>query len=322
VESIAVDRIDRCLIHALKVDGRASFRAIGEVLGVSDQTVARRYQRLRADDAVRVVGVPGMAALGQDEWHVRIRCMPDAALPVAEALARRTDTYWIQITAGGSEILCVTRPESLASHEALLLAKLPRTPRITEVIAHQLLRSFEPDPALFGVRLGGLDAAATDRLRPPPEDGPPMRMDDTDRILLSVLSHDGRTGYPELAAATGSSETTVRRRLNLLRRSGSLRFDIDIDNRMIGQQAQILLWLAVLPSALTATAEALRTFPEVNFIAVVTGPSNVLASVTCADGGALYDFLTQRIGALGAVRRVESAPVLRVVKRHGQPARR
>ena len=39
-----MDDLDRQLVQCLAADGRASFSAIAEVLGVSDQTVARRYK--------------------------------------------------------------------------------------------------------------------------------------------------------------------------------------------------------------------------------------------------------------------------------------
>lgn len=319
VESITLDRIDRQLIHALKVDGRASFSRIGQVLGVSDQTVARRYQRLRADDAVRVVGVPGLDGLGSARWFVRTRCLPDAAQAVAAALAKRTDTMWVQLAAGGAEVTCVTQPESRASHETLLLQKLPRTPRIVDISAHQLLRAYEPDPLLFGQRMGGLDAAAVDQLRPPAADLPRGPLDGTDRAILIALGRDGRASLAELAATTGSGESTVRRRLTQLRRTGRLIFDVDLDNRLIGLASSVILELTVEPRALRSTAEALVRYPEVNFVGVMTGAANVLATVTCADGAGLYDFLTDRIGALAGVRQVASTPIQRVVKRHGQP---
>ncbi|HEY2270636.1 MAG TPA: AsnC family protein, partial [Streptosporangiaceae bacterium] len=39
-----LDDIDRGLVHALQVSGRAPFGVIGEALGVSDHTIARRYR--------------------------------------------------------------------------------------------------------------------------------------------------------------------------------------------------------------------------------------------------------------------------------------
>lgn len=319
MDSHTLDELDRKLIHALKVDGRAPFRLLGEVLGVSDQTVARRYRRLRTAGLLRVAAAPPASGTGQ-EWFVRIRCAPDGATPVAEALARRSDTYWVQLTSGGAEIVCVTRPSSRASQDALLLQKLPRTPRIIDVLAHQMLRRFEPDPRHFGTRVGGLSAAMVDRLRVPVELDTTVELDEADRAMVGVLGRDGRAGYPELAAASGRSESTVRRRLDTLRRCGALSFDIDVPNGPLGQQISALLWLSVAPRSILATAETMTTHPEVNFVAATTGPSNVLATVSCTDAGALFDYLATRVGALTDVRQVESAPVVRVIKRHGQVA--
>jgi DNA-binding Lrp family transcriptional regulator len=51
-----LDDLDRGLIHALHLDGRAPFSRIAAVLDVSAQTIARRYARLRTE-ASRVVGL-------------------------------------------------------------------------------------------------------------------------------------------------------------------------------------------------------------------------------------------------------------------------
>jgi hypothetical protein len=47
VDPLTLDTLDEQLIHALQVDGRASFNQIAAVLGASDRTVARRYHRPR-----------------------------------------------------------------------------------------------------------------------------------------------------------------------------------------------------------------------------------------------------------------------------------
>ena len=40
-----LDQLDRQLVRALQLDPRAPFSLIAEVLGVSEQTVARRYRQ-------------------------------------------------------------------------------------------------------------------------------------------------------------------------------------------------------------------------------------------------------------------------------------
>ncbi|WP_256642417.1 Lrp/AsnC family transcriptional regulator [Streptomyces murinus] len=310
------DELDRRLIHALQIDGRAPFSAIAAALGVSDRTVARRYARLRSAGAIRVLGGFDPTALGAVLWFLRVRCAPAASLPVAEALAARPDTSWVSLNSGGTEITCVVRTESEADSEALLLAKLPRTPRVEGVTAHSVLHAFYGGPDNLVGKLGWLDAAAIERLRPPPlpHRPGPVRLDDGDRKLLALLATDGRAGFEQLAAATGWSPTTVRRRMTELREHGVLYLDLDVDWRVFGGKARTLLWLSVAPAHLEEAGRALAGHPEIAFAAATTGPTNLYASVVCANQRELYRYLTTRIAALPAITHLETAPVIRTVK--------
>ncbi|MEU3030271.1 Lrp/AsnC family transcriptional regulator [Streptomyces incarnatus] len=312
------DELDRRLVHALQIDGRAPFSTIAEVLGVSDRTVARRYARLRSAGSVRVLGGVDPTALGAVLWFLRVRCAPAASLPVAEALSARPDTSWVSLNSGGTEITCVVRTESEADSEALLLAKLPHTPRVEGVTAHSVLHAFYGGPDNLVGKLG-LDAAAVERLRPPPvpHRPGPVRLDDGDRRLLALLATDGRAGYEQLAAATGWSPTTVRRRMTELREHGVLYLDLDVDWRVFGQNARTLLWLSVEPAHLEEAGRALAGHPEIAFAAATTGPTNLYASVVCANQRELYRYLTTRIAALPAITHLETAPVIRTVKQAG-----
>ncbi|WKE73085.1 Lrp/AsnC family transcriptional regulator [Streptomyces sp. WP-1] len=313
------DELDRRLVHALQIDGRAPFSTIAAVLGVSDRTVARRYARLRSAGSVRVLGGVDPTALGAVLWFLRVRCAPAASLPVAEALAARPDTSWVSLNSGGTEITCVVRTESEADSEALLLAKLPRTPRVEGVTAHSVLHAFYGGPDNLVGKLGWLDAAAVERLRPPPvpHRPGPVRLDDGDRRLLALLATDGRAGYEQLAAATGWSPTTVRRRMTELREHGVLYLDLDVDWHVFGQNARTLLWLSVEPAHLEEAGRALAGHPEIAFAAATTGPTNLYASVVCANQRDLYRYLTTRIAALPAITHLETAPVIRTVKQAG-----
>ncbi|WP_328611135.1 Lrp/AsnC family transcriptional regulator [Amycolatopsis sp. NBC_00345] len=311
------DELDRQLVRALQLDGRAAFSTIAEVLGVSDRTIARRYAKLRSSGAVRVLGGFAPTALGAVQWFLRVRCAPGTAAPVAEALARRPDTSWVSLTSGGTEITCTVDTENEADSEALLLAKLPRTPRVEGVTAHSVLHAFYGGPDSLIAKLGSLSEEAVERLRPPPvpHRPAPVRLDDGDRKLLAALAADGRTGFEHLASATGWSPTTVRRRMRELRESGVLYLDIDIDGSLFSLGTRTLLWLSVAPAHLEETGAALAAHPEIAFAAATTGPTNLCASVVCADQRALYRYLTTRVAALPAITHIETAPVIKTVKR-------
>lgn len=316
-----LDTLDRRLVHALRVHGRAGFREISAVLGVSDQTVARRYRRLREGAGVRVVALPNPIRLGYDKWIIRLHTAPDAAEPIARALARRPDTSWVSIMSGGTEIGCNVDSPATADRDTLLLQKLPRTPRLVSVSAHFVIHNFAGGAVGPDQRESALTPSEIEGLAPPVvEVEGPVALLDSDRPLLDALALDGRMTYPQLAAATGWSESAVRRRLDDLIAGGAVYFDVEVDADAFGFRARALLWMAVAPSRLASVGEALATHEEIVFAGATTGATNVVATVVCYDMPGLYRYLTDRIGMLDGVERVETAPLLRHVKQVGAVA--
>jgi DNA-binding Lrp family transcriptional regulator len=318
-----LDQLDRQIIHALIIDGRAPFSRIATVVGVSEQTVGRRYRRLHAAAAVRVVGVPDTHRVGESKWIVRLQCVPDAAAAVAAALARRPDTSWVQLTSGGTEICCMVQPLERGSGHDLLLRQLPASRRIVSVSAHSLLHMFRGGSSHWPGATEALSAEQAAALAPPPGDGPagpsgpaePPGLGPEDRVLIAELSRDGRASYAELAQATHWHESTVRRRVEELRAAGVLYLDVDIEDAAFGIYSRAHLWMSVAPARLAAVGDALARHPEVPFAAAATGTSNLLASVLCPDDQTLYRYLTERIASLEGVNAVEVAPIMRTVKR-------
>ncbi|WP_406636041.1 Lrp/AsnC family transcriptional regulator [Amycolatopsis sp. WGS_07] len=311
-----MDHVESGLLQALQIDGRVSFSQVAEVLGVSDQTVARRYQALRAAGAVRVVGLTLPEAVGEETWLVRVGCAPGTAESLAQALARRPETSWVHVASGGAEIVCMVRTPAEAATSSVL-ARLPRSPPVTQVSGHCVVHVFFGGPTSPLSKAGPLTSAQIARLRPPevaaaPDE--PVELTDGDRALLAEVGRDGRIGFRELAAATGWSQTTVRRRLTELRRAGVLYFDVDFAPSLLGLRTTASLWLSVAPRHLAAAGAALAKHTEVSFAAATTGPSNLYVSVQCRSPRALYAYATGPLAALPGVSAVETAPVMRTLK--------
>ncbi|MFD5316956.1 Lrp/AsnC family transcriptional regulator [Streptomyces sp. NPDC127098] len=315
----ALDELDRWLVHALQLDGRAAFTRIGEVLGVSHRTVARRYRALCAAGVLRVRGLRHARRTGQAEWSLRLRCRPAAAVEVAHALARRPDTSWVALTATAGEVLCAARTAAAVEHHALLTRTLPRTPEVREAAARLVLRTHVGDAAGRQGRLAALGAEQVAALRGPAPEGStdpePYRADAADQALFVALAADGRATARELAARAGRSESWARERVERLRRKGVLYFEADVDAARVGHHDTTVLWLTTPPAHAEAVARALTTHSPVVFAAATTGSSNLMAAVVTRDTDALHSYLTGPLSELAAVTHVESAPVLRVVKR-------
>ncbi len=317
VESITVDDLDRQLAQCLGVDGRASLRAIADVLGVSDQTVARRYRRLRSAGALRVVGLKYPKS-GSANWFLRLRCVPGSGEAIAAALARRDDTAWVQLLSGDTEILCSLRGDGGGTES--LLTRMPRSGRIVAVTTYSRLHMFTGGPDALGfmdvlpaARVAPLRIAAPRALQQPADAGQEAASG-LDAALFAALARDGRTPYADLATAAGWSETTVRRRMDQLRDLGLLYFDLEVDMPAFGFRSPAWLWLSVPPSRLADVGSALAKFPQVAYATATTGPANLAACVVCRDEESLYEFLTAKVGALPGVERVETAPIIRTVK--------
>jgi DNA-binding Lrp family transcriptional regulator len=333
LESSTHDRLDLQIIHALQIRPRAPFARIAEAAGVSEQTVARRYRRMRSEGIVRVVGLVDSWSVGQNDWIVRVQVRPGSSGKLAEALARRDDVSWVTLSAAGSEVVCSLRSRSREQRDELLLQRLPSTAPVLGISAHAVLHRFTgggPDWTGHGGLLTAEQIALLTAEKPeppqqaePPEqaeekaDQPKISLEPEDQPMLDLLARDGRTGHAALATATGWTEGRVARRLETLRQHGIIYFDVDVASRVLGFATAAYLWLTVEPAMLDEIARQLASHAEVPFVAAVTGPFNLLASVIVRDTKELYEYVSTRVGAVPGVRQMEISPELRRVKQAG-----
>lgn len=292
------------------------------MLGVSDQTVARRYRKLQSDASMRVIARPDPQLLGMSEWFVRLKGAPATVAGAASLLAQRADTSWVSLSFGGAEVVCLVRSGSARSEQHALLHHLGGLPQVSSVVAHNALHTFLGEQMLWPGLTSDLTDAQVGLLRaglPAPLDAEGLRLTAGDLALIEALSEDGRAPLQRLAVAMDAAESTVRRRLEYLRACGALHFALDLDYHLLGFDALALFWLSVQPQRLVQVAEAVARHPEVSFVAATTGPTNLLAAVICRDNSQLFDYLAGQVGAMQGVQHVEIAPVTRMVKQAVTP---
>jgi DNA-binding Lrp family transcriptional regulator len=188
---------------------------------------------------------------------------------------------------------------------------------VVQISAHSILHHFNPGPWREATR--ALSPAQLEKLphRAQPEAADGGFLLDGDEPLLAELARDGRASNAAIAAAIHWHESTVRRRIDELRRSGVVYFEVDVDNRVQGLNTHALLWLSVEPARLEEAGRALATHPEIPFAAATTGPANLVASAVFRDTQHLYEYLTGELAGLPGVTSVETAPIIRTLKRTG-----
>ncbi|MFT4081987.1 MAG: Lrp/AsnC family transcriptional regulator [Nocardioides sp.] len=317
----AWSRDDLRIIRALQVAPRASFARIGEVLGLHERTVSRRYAALRREGVLRIHGVVNPLAVGHDLWQVRVRCRPDAAEPLATALAGRDDIAWVGITAAGSEVSFSIRSLSQERRDLLLTRSLPRTAHVLDIDAHVVLRVFlgmsAHDWSGLADRLSAEETAALGGVTALRGTRRAMELAPYDAAIFAALAADGRAGHAALATAAGISDARAARRLGALLEHQVVVIDLDLATAAFGYHVGARLHLQVAPARLNQVGQALAELPEIGFVGALSGRDNLMASATCRDLSHLYELSSGSVGTIEGITAMEVVPIMRVVKQSG-----
>jgi DNA-binding Lrp family transcriptional regulator len=313
----AFDTVDHQLLHALGVNARASFRLLASVIGVSEQTAARRYRRLRDAGVVQVLMLPAPDPVDRGQL-VRLQVQPQAVRAVADALAGRPDVSWLRLMNAGAEILFGVRARTQAERDSLLLDQLPRTGRVLRTTVYSVLHHFRtPGEADWAGFPDPLDAEQRRQLEVPQIEvaaRPRIRPDTADQAIVDELAIDGRASYARLAQVSGMSESAAARRLEQLVGSGALYGDVDIASELLGYPAGATLFLEVTPSRVPGVGALLAAHQQTAFVAAVGGSANMIAAIRCRDVAEIYEYVTATLGRVSGVEHVEVSTVARTIK--------
>ncbi|WP_067898787.1 Lrp/AsnC family transcriptional regulator [Nocardia vaccinii] len=311
----ALSDLDRRIVGALQVDGRASWRQIAAAIGEPERTIARRGDALLRSGVVTVI-----AASPQGEGViVRVRCGPGMARPVGAALARRSDSSSCCLLTGAVDCFAeIFYPqERLAS---LALDEISGTPGVVDIRTDPITRYYR---AVHGWQPGLItqsEATAITNCSLPARFStgisglPPLTREE--QTILGALGTDGRMPYEALARLAGLSEPTARRRVQSLRSSGRAVIRAVIEPRLIGLPAEAMLWIRARPRDVDAIGEALAASPFIRYAAATMGEYQLVAQLIVADMRALHDCVTRSPWSSRAVS-VETSLIVATPKRSG-----
>ncbi|GHA05632.1 hypothetical protein GCM10010329_30130 [Streptomyces spiroverticillatus] len=311
----SLDDLDRRIVAALQVDGRASWRRIAQALDEPERTVARRGTQLLGSGQVTVAGLVPRG----ETVIVRLSCRPESVREAAVAVARREDTVFGYALAGPvdcvAEVQCP--PEQLSR---FMLEEVPGVPGLVSSQVSPVLRYFRTVHDWRPGILGADETAALDRF-PSAAEGvgvPDVEIGPEERAILRALAVDGRRTHEELAAVAGVSEATARRRVEALSRSGMVNIRASVEPALLGLPVEAMLWIRTRPDEVEAVGRLLAKSPLVRYAAVVMGEHQLLVDVTHPSREALYEYLTTAPW-VSRVEAVQSHLVVEAFKRSAMP---
>ncbi|MEU8825225.1 Lrp/AsnC family transcriptional regulator [Streptomyces sp. NPDC048636] len=273
--------LDLALVDALQTGPRAPWSRIGRVLGVDPTTASRRWERMRDAGLAWITTHSSTKTITLA--HVEVRCRSRYLASVSAAVARLPWVISVDETAGDFDFYLGVAATDLATlgrsvRETIGGLRGVRALRVSVGITHYSEGSQWRTRAMApGARAALLSPPSSSRFAFSSQ--PYDLLASGDRALVSALSGDGRSGYTELAAMTGMSEHTARRRLQRMVREGDIVFRCDLAHRLAGLSTAMIYRASVPHSLLDKTGTALARMEPMRLCISQSGPHNLLMKV-------------------------------------------
>lgn len=314
----ALDQADRDICAALLRNGRASWRLIAQATGLQERTVSRRATRLFEQDLVRVTAFAHPLLVGRgDAFLARLVCRPDQLVRVARWLAHRPETLWVSTLMSQSAVLaeCFIRSEDRAAFIEHELPGLDVLDYSFSPLHHyrRTVRGWQPG-ILDETQLAVLGEDETSALIA--SEGEPGELDQIDRDILDLLTHDGRLSIDAISSDLGLAKATVRRRIQIMQRSDRVSIRAVLDPALLGFAHEIYLRARVPISRLDELAELIAADARSRWVAESTADGTVRAMLAFRDRGEVPGAIAElaaRFGGDGLT--VETEHLLTMYKR-------
>ncbi len=290
-----LDEIDRALLGALTIDGRAPWAALADVVGLTPVAVARRVRRLIDDGAVRIQAIVNPVALGIGRAAAIVVSTRGPMMPVAERLAALPEITFVAIAAGSDEIHAETR---VATAEQLV----------------QLLDELRADPGVDRVTSLPYIRIAKEAFNRSGEVASPaaMQFDDVDYLLFEKLEVDGRASYADLARELSMSATSIRARVQRMLVSGAIVIGVFAHPSVAGGWTSVAVTVRV-HTGVADVLDRVAELPDIIFAAATLGQAEVVANALVEDREHMLR-LTDSVRRLPGVALVSALEYIAVVK--------
>jgi DNA-binding Lrp family transcriptional regulator len=139
-------------------------------------------------------------------------------------------------------------------------------------------------------------------------------LDEQDRILIELLQANARASYQELAASSGMSASTVRRRAERLFETGTIK-PVAVPNwTKLGVGFTALLAISVELPRLRSVGNELAKMQEICFVAIATGAYDLFAQVALPMTVDFVRFVTQRVAPIEGIRDIQTFMIPEFIK--------
>jgi Lrp/AsnC family transcriptional regulator for asnA, asnC and gidA len=142
----------------------------------------------------------------------------------------------------------------------------------------------------------------------------PVELDDVDRLIVRLLQDDGRRSNADMARVVGTSEQTVRNRIDKLVGNGVIDVMAILNPRAVGYAKDAIICLRVKQGHLVEVSDKLAMMDCVAYVGLLTGSFDIMIEAMLRDDEHLLQFITEELQQLEGIESSETWTVLRTKK--------
>jgi DNA-binding Lrp family transcriptional regulator len=286
------DKIDLRLIAELQKNGGISYSDLGNRLGITPRTAAKRVEGLIESKMIAIRAQPNPYKLGLSASAViAIKSDPSKIGAICEQLCGYFNVNLVQTVFGRFDILIIVYFPSWELLHQFINDELYAIDGVTQVQLYFIKDVFKRYDRFF---------------RKEPFTKDPLKLRETDWTLIKELAEDGRANPADLAEKLGIHVTTVYRRMSALVKRNVIKNSGIPNPSRLAFSANAYIILDVDPAEVDNICTRLYSSPEVHFILTLSKRSGMILCVHTQNNETLYEFLKQRISPLSGLISTET----------------
>ena len=126
--------------------------------------------------------------------------------------------------------------------------------------------------------------------------------DGLDWQIIKLLMGDGRLSSADISRQLGDvSARTVTKRIEILTEKGIINIRSIVNPESIGYCVLADVFIEVEPGQLRKVADHLGEYPQISYIALATGETDIIISIRAKEIDELYEFVIETIGKVPGV---------------------
>jgi len=139
--------------------------------------------------------------------------------------------------------------------------------------------------------------------------------DDLDWKIIRLLMDDGRLSSADIARIIGNtSARTITNRIEILTREEIINIRSIVNPEKVGYCVLADVFIEVEPGSLQDVTEKLQVYPQISYLALAIGETDILISIRAKELDELYEFVIETIGNIPGVRHTKTFPLPAQIK--------